>query len=268
MIAFIVTFMAFTGVASAQTSNAQITFFTQPGCAACQAAEPIVNSAAAKYGVAVTVVDLSTTVGKNIARATGGITTTPTIIVSGAQSATFVGSVTQAQMDSALQAAIGTATPAAKATVAATPAAKATVAATTTPKAPVAATTTPKATATPTAAATVKTTTTYTGPFVGSKNSDVYHYPWCFEATKIKPENLVKFATAAEAQAKGYRPCLVCNPPTAKTTTTPTAQPTIQVATTTPTTTTSTQTVPEFSLLGLGAPALLVGAIYLFLRRQ
>ena len=170
--------MAFTGVASAQTSNAQITFFTQPGCAACQAAEPIVNSAAAKYGVAVTVVDLSTTVGKNIARATGGITTTPTIIVSGAQSATFVGSVTQAQLESSITAAKGTATPAAKATVAATPAAKATVAATTTP------------------------------------------------------------------------------------------QPKIVVATTTPTTTTSTQTVPEFSLLGLGAPALLVGAIYLFLRRQ
>src|SRR5659263_692872 len=107
MIAFIVTFMAFTGVASAQTSNAQITFFTQPGCAACQAAEPIVNSAAAKYGVAVTVVDLSTTVGKNIAQATGGITTTPTIIVSGAQSATFVGSVTQAQLESSITAAKG-----------------------------------------------------------------------------------------------------------------------------------------------------------------
>ena len=180
--------MAFTGVASAQTSNAQITFFTQPGCAACQAAEPIVNSAAAKYGVAVTVVDLSTTVGKNIARATGGITTTPTIIVSGAQSATFVGSVTQAQLESSITAAKGTATPAAKATVAATPAAKATVAATPAAKATVAATTTP--------------------------------------------------------------------------------QPKIVVATTTPTTTTSTQTVPEFSLLGLGAPALLVGAIYLFLRRQ
>jgi thiol-disulfide isomerase/thioredoxin len=213
IIAFIVTFMAFTGVASAQTSNAQITFFTQPGCAACQAAEPIVNSAAAKYGVAVTVVDLSTTVGKNIARATGGITTTPTIIVSGAQSATFVGSVTQAQLESSITAAKGTATPAAKATVAATPAAKATVAATPAAKATVAATTTPKATvaATTTPKATVAATTT--------------------------PQPKIVVAT-----------------------TTPT--------TTTPTTTTSTQTVPEFSLLGLGAPALLVGAIYLFLRRQ
>jgi thiol-disulfide isomerase/thioredoxin len=218
IIAFIVTFMAFTGVASAQTSNAQITFFTQPGCAACQAAEPIVNSAAAKYGVAVTVVDLSTTVVKNIARATGGITTTPTIIVSGAQSATFVGSVTQAQLESSITAAKGTATPAAKATVAATPAAKATVAATPAAKATVAATTTPKAT--------VAATTT--------------------------PKATVAATTTPKA--------------TVAATTTP--QPKIVVATTTPTTTTSTQTVPEFSLLGLGAPALLVGAIYLFLRRQ
>jgi len=42
------------------------------------------------------------------------------------------------------------------------------------------------------------------------------------------------------------------------------AQPTTQ----TQTTTTPTQTVPEFSLLGLGAPALAVGAIYLFMRRK
>ena len=47
-----------------------------------------------------------------------------------------------------------------------------------------------------------------------------------------------------------------------------TTQPSIQVITATQTPTTSTQTVPEFSLLGLGAPALVVGAIYLFLRRR
>ena len=45
----------------------------------------------------------------------------------------------------------------------------------------------------------------YTGPYVGSKNSDVYHYPWCPEAKKIKPENLVVFATVADACAAGYR---------------------------------------------------------------
>jgi len=45
-------------------------------------------------------------------------------------------------------------------------------------------------------------------------------------------------------------------------------QPAIQVVTPTQTPTGSTQTVPEFSLLGLGAPALVVGAIYLFLRKR
>jgi LPXTG-motif cell wall-anchored protein len=48
----------------------------------------------------------------------------------------------------------------------------------------------------------------------------------------------------------------------------PRTQPSIQVVTATQTPATSTQTVPEFSLLGLGAPALLIGAIYLFLRRR
>ena len=196
--------MAFTGVASAQTSNAQVVFFTSPSCSACAAAHPIVESAAAKYGVPVSWIDITTSPGKGIATA-NDVSTTPTIVVSGAQSARFEGSITQAQIESAIQAAIGTTTPAAKATVAAT----------TTPKAPVAATTTPKATATPTAAAPVK----------------------------------------------------AAAPPTAAATVKATT-PTIQVVAPTPTTKTTTSTVPEFSVLGLGAPALLVGAIYLFLRRQ
>jgi len=50
--------------------------------------------------------------------------------------------------------------------------------------------------------------------------------------------------------------------------TTTKTQPSIQVVTATKTPTASTQTVPEFSLLGLGAPALVVGAIYLFLRKR
>ncbi len=215
--------MAFTGVASAQTSNAQVVFFTSPSCSACAAAHPIVESAAAKYGVPVSWIDITTSPGKGIATA-NDVSTTPTIVVSGAQSARFEGSITQAQIESAIQAAIGTTTPAAKATVAATPAAKATVAATTTPKAPVAATTTPKATATPTAAAPVK----------------------------------------AAAPPTAAAPVKAAAPPTK----TPTATPTIQVVAPTPTTKTTTSTVPEFSVLGLGAPALLVGAIYLFLRRQ
>ena len=51
------------------------------------------------------------------------------------------------------------------------------------------------------------------GPFVGSKNSDVYHYPWCASAKRIKSSNKVTFATSAEARARGYRPCSKCHPP-------------------------------------------------------
>ncbi|MHB1334474.1 MAG: thermonuclease family protein [Candidatus Humimicrobiaceae bacterium] len=49
--------------------------------------------------------------------------------------------------------------------------------------------------------------------FVGSKNSDVYHYPDCVSAKKIKPENLIIFNSVEEAKAAGYRPCKNCNPP-------------------------------------------------------
>jgi hypothetical protein len=105
------------------------------------------------------------------------------------------------------------------------------------PTAPIAATTTPtvakqaqaSSTPTPTAIPTSTPTPTskpqastsptpsslsYTGPFVGSKNSDVYHVPWCYEAQKIKPQNLVTFPNAKAAQAAGYRPCEVCKPET------------------------------------------------------
>jgi thioredoxin-like negative regulator of GroEL len=210
IIAFIVTFMVFSGVASAQTSNAQVVFFTSPYCSACKTAEPIVQSAAAKYGVTLVTYDVTTSPGKGIASA-NGVSETPTIVVSGAQSARFEGSITQAQIESAIKAAIGTTT---VQQAAATPTAAATVKA--------AATTTK----TPTAAATVAQTPTATP---------------------------TKTPTAT---------------PTATPTKTPTAAATIQVVAPTPTTKTTTSTVPEFSVLGLGAPALLVGAIYLFLRRQ
>jgi thiol-disulfide isomerase/thioredoxin len=172
IIAILVSFMAVSGVASAQASNVQVVFFTSPFCSACQVAQPIVTSAAAKYGVAVTTIDVTTDTGKGIATA-NGISATPTIIVTGAQNARFVGSVTPAQMDAAIVAAVGHATP------------------------------------TPTVTPTVK--------------------------------------------------------PTATPTVTPTTQPPIHVVTATPT---PTSTVPEFSVLGLGAPALVIGAIYLFLRRR
>jgi len=51
------------------------------------------------------------------------------------------------------------------------------------------------------------------GQFVGSINSDVYHYPSCTYAKKIKPENQIWFTDANDAVSHGYRPCSVCNPP-------------------------------------------------------
>ena len=96
----------------------------------------------------------------------------------------------------------------------------------------------------------------YTGPFVGSIHSNVYHYPWCYEAKKILSKNLVTFATVRAACAAGYRPCEVCNPPacgsqTAMVTSTPTITP-MAMVTPTPTITpkwasTSTANVAQAS---------------------
>ena len=69
-----------------------------------------------------------------------------------------------------------------------------------------------------------------TPEFVGSKKSDVYHYPWCHYVDRINPENLISFDTPEDAIAAGYRPCRVCKPPTSSTPiSTPT--PTITVST-------------------------------------
>lgn len=53
----------------------------------------------------------------------------------------------------------------------------------------------------------------YSGPFVGSIKSDVYHYPSCSSAKQIKKKNLIIFNSVAEAKAMGYRPCKRCKPP-------------------------------------------------------
>ncbi len=42
--------------------------------------------------------------------------------------------------------------------------------------------------------------------FVGSKNSNKYHYSFCRWAKKIKPENRICFSSIKEAQEKGYVP--------------------------------------------------------------
>lgn len=51
------------------------------------------------------------------------------------------------------------------------------------------------------------------GTFVGSINSDVYHYPTCTYAQRIYPENQIWFSSSEDARANGYRPCKVCRPP-------------------------------------------------------
>lgn len=63
--------------------------------------------------------------------------------------------------------------------------------------------------------------------FVGSKESDVYHYSWCHYADRIKSENLIYFDTPEDAIAAGYCPCKVCEPPTSSISEpTPTSTPT------------------------------------------
>lgn len=48
--------------------------------------------------------------------------------------------------------------------------------------------------------------------YVGTKKSNKYHLPSCHCANNIKPNNLVAFKSAKEAQAAGYVPCKVCKP--------------------------------------------------------
>lgn len=50
------------------------------------------------------------------------------------------------------------------------------------------------------------------GKYVGSTESNKYHYPTCRYAEKIKEENQIWFDTIEEAEQQGYEPCGVCNP--------------------------------------------------------
>ena len=172
--------LAFSGVASAQSSGVQVYFFESPLCGVCTQVRPLMESAAAQTGARVTYYDMTTSPGAGIGKA-NGVTETPTIVIQGGQ--TLVGAVTEQQIVAAIQAAGGNQVA--------------------------------KAAATPT-------------------------------VVKATPVPVKAIKTVAKT----------------------TTQPSIQVITATQTPTTSTQTVPEFSLLGLGAPALLVGAIYLFLRKR
>lgn len=53
--------------------------------------------------------------------------------------------------------------------------------------------------------------------YVGSLTTGIYCYPTCRDARRINRENRVPFASAAEAEAQGYRPCRHCRPLTAET---------------------------------------------------
>ncbi len=49
-------------------------------------------------------------------------------------------------------------------------------------------------------------------PFVGSRNSTIFHRTDCSHATRIKPANLIYFKTAREAEHIGRSPCRSCRP--------------------------------------------------------
>ena len=61
--------------------------------------------------------------------------------------------------------------------------------------------------------------------YVGSKNSDVYHYPDCRYAKNIKSGNMIYFDTPEDAVGAGYHSCKVCKPPTSSTTPTDSPSP-------------------------------------------
>lgn len=48
--------------------------------------------------------------------------------------------------------------------------------------------------------------------FVGSIDSNKYHYPTCRFAKKILPENEIWFNSTEDAKAQGYEPCGTCKP--------------------------------------------------------
>jgi len=65
----------------------------------------------------------------------------------------------------------------------------------------------------PSPAPEISTTTAKSGQFVGSLESDKYHYPSCRWAKKILPQNEIWFSSSQDARAAGYVPCGVCKPP-------------------------------------------------------
>lgn len=50
------------------------------------------------------------------------------------------------------------------------------------------------------------------GSYVGSVNSNKFHYPSCGQAGKIKSGNLITFSSREDAISRGYSPCSFCSP--------------------------------------------------------
>jgi O-6-methylguanine DNA methyltransferase len=48
--------------------------------------------------------------------------------------------------------------------------------------------------------------------FVGSDTTSIYCFPTCHQARRITQRHAVRFSSAEEARAAGYRPCRVCRP--------------------------------------------------------
>jgi len=46
--------------------------------------------------------------------------------------------------------------------------------------------------------------------FVASRNGQVYHFPWCAGAQRIKEENKIFFNSREEAEKAGLRPAANC----------------------------------------------------------
>ena len=51
---------------------------------------------------------------------------------------------------------------------------------------------------------------------IGSRTTKIYCLPTCSAGRRIRPENLVTFASAGDARTSGYRACLVCKPDAAR----------------------------------------------------
>lgn len=79
-------------------------------------------------------------------------------------------------------------------------------------------------------------------PYVGSKNSEIYHLAGCSQAARIKAENLLGWESIEAAEAAGRTPCKLCLPEQEAT-----PQPTV-----TPQLTATTQ--PEETLMPIATP--------------